>query len=79
MTEVFEFSEPKRENLIYHFATMTADEAMIHTQKRERYEAEANVQRAKQAAERAAKHPASAPAAVKSPPWKKPDIPDSNS
>ena len=72
MTEVFEFSEPRRENLIYHFATMTAEEATVHTQNRERYEAEANVQRAKQAAERAAKQP-EAPATVKPPPWKKPD------
>ena len=55
MTEVFEFSEPKRENLIYHFATMDETEAHDHIENRAKYEAEANVQRAKQAAERATK------------------------
>ncbi len=55
MTEVFEFSEPKRENLIYHFATMDKTEGAMHTENRNKYEAEANVQRAKQAAERAAR------------------------
>ncbi|HET6400194.1 MAG TPA: 4Fe-4S dicluster domain-containing protein [Candidatus Kapabacteria bacterium] len=55
MTEVFEFSEPKRENLIYHFATMDAAEGNEHIENRAKYEAEANVQRAKQAAERVAK------------------------
>ena len=54
MSEVFEFSEPKRENLIYHFATMDETEAAIHIENREKYEMEANVQRAKQAAERSA-------------------------
>lgn len=55
MTEVFEFSEPKRENLIYHYATMDEAEGAMHLENRAKYEAEANVQRAKQAAERAAK------------------------
>ena len=52
MTEVFEFSEPKRENLIYHFATMDEAEGKVHTENRATYEAEANVLRAKQAAAR---------------------------
>lgn len=68
MTEVFEFSEPKRENLVYHFATMDAAEAGIHVQSRERYEAEANVQRAKQAAERATKQGSAEAPKTKSPP-----------
>ena len=55
MTEVFEFSEPKRENLIYHFATMDEAEGTIHLENRAKYEAEANVLRAKQAAERVAR------------------------
>jgi formate hydrogenlyase subunit 6/NADH:ubiquinone oxidoreductase subunit I len=57
MSEVFEFSEPKRENLIYHFATMDETEAAIHIENRAQYEIEANVQRAKQAAERGATQP----------------------
>jgi formate hydrogenlyase subunit 6/NADH:ubiquinone oxidoreductase subunit I len=55
MTEVFEFSEHKRENLIYHFATMDATEAREHEENWKHWEVEANAQRAKQAAERAAK------------------------
>jgi NADH-quinone oxidoreductase subunit I len=55
MTEVFEFSEEKRENLLYHFATMDADEAHQHEENWKHWEVEANAQRAKQAAERAAK------------------------
>jgi NADH-quinone oxidoreductase subunit I len=55
MTEVFEFSSPKREDLIYHFATMDSAEGDMHNKNREIYEAEANIQRAKQAADRAAK------------------------
>lgn len=55
MTEVFEFSEPKRENLIYHFAAMDEAQGSIHKENRAKYEAEANIQRAKQATDRAAK------------------------
>ena len=55
MTEVFEFSSPKREDLIYHFATMDETEGAIHNHNRKKYEVEANVQRAKQAADRATK------------------------
>ncbi|MDP4199514.1 MAG: NADH-quinone oxidoreductase subunit I [Bacteroidota bacterium] len=55
MTEVFEFAEDKRENLIYHFATMDKSEAEEHTANWKKWEVEANALRAKQAAERAAK------------------------
>ena len=55
MTEVFEFSETKRENLIYHYATMDEAEAETHKDNWKVWEVEANAQRAKQAAERSAK------------------------
>src|SRR5437763_1854369 len=54
MTEVFEFAEPKRENLIYHYATMDEAEADLHKSNWKEWEVEANALRAKQAAERAA-------------------------
>jgi formate hydrogenlyase subunit 6/NADH:ubiquinone oxidoreductase subunit I len=55
MTETFEYSELVRENFIYHFATMDAAEAQVHESNWKKWEVEANVLRAKQAAERAAK------------------------
>lgn len=55
MTEVFEFAEDKRENLIYHFATMDATEADEHKANWKKWEVEATAMRAKQAAERSAK------------------------
>jgi NADH-quinone oxidoreductase subunit I len=55
MTEVFEFAEHKRENFIYHYATMDGDEAQVHEANWKKWEVEANALRAKQAAERAAK------------------------
>jgi hypothetical protein len=54
MTEVFEYSEDKRENLIYHFATMDEKEVGEHEANRKQYEIEAAAQRAKQAAARTA-------------------------
>jgi hypothetical protein len=79
MTEAFEFSEQKRENLVYHFATMDESEATQHTENWKKWEVEASAQRAKQASERAAKTAAegNTPAppsgtALKPPPWAKP-------
>ena len=78
MTDVFEFSEPKRENLNYHFATMDLAEAHQHEENWKRWEVEANAQRAKQAAERAANVAAQSAAAgqtvaaIKPPPFMKP-------
>jgi formate hydrogenlyase subunit 6/NADH:ubiquinone oxidoreductase subunit I len=75
MTEVFEFSEPVRENLVYHYATMDANEATEHVANWKSWEVEANTQRAKQAAERAARVAAqstaapAAPSGVKPPPF----------
>ena len=77
MTEVFEFSEHKRENLIYHFATMDGIEAQEHKDNWKKWEVEANAQRAKQAAERAANvaaqqastAPGTATSAIKPPPF----------
>jgi len=75
MTEVFEFSEPKKENLVYHFATMDGEEAQEHIANWKSWEVEANAQRAKQAADRAAKVAAqqasstAAPSIVKPPPF----------
>ncbi len=54
MTEVFEFAEHKRENFIYHYATMDAEEAQTHEANWKKWEVEANALRAKQASERAA-------------------------
>lgn len=76
MTEVFEFAEDKRENLIYHFATMDKAEANEHNANWKKWEVEANAMRARQAAERAAgvaaQQQASTPSAqpaVKPPPF----------
>ena len=76
MTEVFEFAEPKRENLIYHFATMDETEAELHKENWKKWEVDANALRAKQAAERAAKSAQQPPTpeggSIKPPPWAKP-------
>ena len=55
MTEAFEFTETRRDNLVYHFATMDSEEAEEHIANWKAWEVDANKQRAKQAAERAAK------------------------
>lgn len=78
MTEVFEFSESKRENLLYHFATMDDKEANLHKDNWKKWEVEANALRAKQAAEREAKSaqtetvPKPTNTGLKPPPWAKP-------
>ncbi len=78
MTESFEFSEPKRKNLIYHFATMDEAEANEHNENWKKWEVEANALRAKQAAEREAKTipqgtaQVAPPSTLKPPPWAKP-------
>ncbi len=59
MTDVYEFSEFERENLIYRFATMTAEEAGAARAKLASYEKE---QAAKKAAAAAAPKPAPVPA-----------------
>jgi NADH-quinone oxidoreductase subunit I len=62
MTDVFEFSEYDRVNLIYNYATMDAAEAELHTANAKKDEERAAAERAKQAEEKA-KAAASAPAA----------------
>jgi NADH-quinone oxidoreductase subunit I len=61
MTDVYEFSEYNRENLIYNFATMTAAEAEQARAKLAAYEKEQAAKKAAAAAAAAAK-PAPAPA-----------------
>jgi NADH-quinone oxidoreductase subunit I len=60
MTDVYEFSEYNRQNLIYSFANMTAEDIKASQDRLERYNAE---QAAKKAAAAAAPKPASAPSA----------------
>ena len=73
MTDVFEFSEYDRVNLIYNYATMDGAEAELHTANAKKDEERAAAERAKQAAEKAAapKAVAAAPVAggVKPPPF----------
>jgi NADH-quinone oxidoreductase subunit I len=75
MTDVYEFSELNRQNLIYSFASMTADETKTAHERLEKYTAE---QAAKKAAAAAApkESPApSAPATPVTPPPVKPEPP----
>jgi NADH-quinone oxidoreductase subunit I len=62
MTDVFEFSEYDRVNLIYNYATMDAAEAELHIANAKKDEERAAAERAKQAEEKA-KAAATAPAA----------------
>ena len=73
MTDVYEFSEYDRVNLIYNYATMSADEAVVHSANAKKDEERLAAERAKQAEEKA-KAPAAAPATpppggVKPPPF----------
>ena len=75
MTDVFEFSEYDRVNLIYNYATMDGAEAELHTANAKKDEERAAAERAKQAAEKAAAPKAAVAAAptvggVKPPPFK---------
>ncbi len=54
MTDVYEFSEYKREDLIYNFATLTAQEAEEKKQNYEKFMAEKAAAKAKAAAAKAA-------------------------
>jgi NADH-quinone oxidoreductase subunit I len=67
MTDVYEFSEFDRVNLIYNYATMSADEAVVHAGNAKKDEERLAVERAKQAEEKA-KNPPPAPAAPSAPP-----------
>ncbi|HYM19764.1 MAG TPA: NADH-quinone oxidoreductase subunit I [Candidatus Kapabacteria bacterium] len=75
MTDVYEFSEFDRVNLIYNYATMSADDAVVHTANAKKDEERLAAERAKQAEEKAkAPAAATAPAApqaggVKPPPF----------
>lgn len=84
MTDVYEFSEYDRVELIYNYATMDAQEAELHQIAAKRAEEEAAALRAKQAAEKAAQAaanpapaapaaspaaPAASPSGVKPPPF----------
>jgi NADH-quinone oxidoreductase chain I len=53
MTDVYEFSEYERENLVYHFATLTPEESEIKKQNYARLEAEKAAQKAAAAAAKA--------------------------
>jgi formate hydrogenlyase subunit 6/NADH:ubiquinone oxidoreductase subunit I len=73
MTDVYEFSEFDRVELIYNYATMDAQEGELHQIAAKRAEEEAAALRAKQAAEKAAAAPAAAaPAAAAAPPAQSP-------
>ncbi|MBS1903924.1 MAG: NADH-quinone oxidoreductase subunit I [Bacteroidetes bacterium] len=63
MTDVYEFSEFDRVNLIYNYATMNADEAAKRTEAAKKDEERLAAERAKQAEEKA-KAAAAAPAAA---------------
>ena len=63
MTDVYEFSEFDRVNLIYNYATMGADEAVLHTANAKKDEERLAIERAKQAEEKA-KAAANAPTAT---------------
>jgi len=84
MTDVFEFSEYDRVELIYNYATMDSNEGALHEAAAKKADEEAAVLRAKQAAEKAAQAaanptpppsdtptppPAAAPGGVKPPPF----------
>ena len=63
MTDVYEFSEFDRVNLIYNYATMGADEGELHTANAKKDEERLAIERAKQAEEKA-KAAANAPTAT---------------
>jgi NADH-quinone oxidoreductase subunit I len=63
MTDVYEFSEYDRVNLIYNYATMDAGEAAIHAQNAKKDEERLAAERAKQAEEKAKAAAANPPAA----------------
>ena len=48
MTNVYEFSEYERDNLVYHFATLTPEESEIKKQNYAKLEAEKAAQKARQ-------------------------------
>jgi hypothetical protein len=60
MTDVYEFSENNRNNLIYNYIVLTPEEALLHKENADKAAAEAA---AKKAAAAAAKPAASKPAA----------------
>jgi NADH-quinone oxidoreductase chain I len=53
MTDVYEFSEYERDNLVYHFATLTPEESEIKKQNYAKLEAEKAAQKAAAAAAKA--------------------------
>jgi NADH-quinone oxidoreductase subunit I len=66
MTDVFEFSEFDRVELIYNYATMDGAEAALHIEAAKKADEAAAALRAKQAAEKAAQPAAAAPPATPS-------------
>jgi NADH-quinone oxidoreductase subunit I len=71
MTDVYEFSEYDRVNLIYNYATMDSAEATVHIENAKKDEDRLAIERAKQAEEKAkaaAANPAPAAAAPTTPP-----------
>lgn len=63
MTDVYEFSEYDRVNLIYNYATMDADEAQLHLANAKKDEERLAAERAKQAEEKAKSAAQNPPAA----------------
>ncbi len=68
MTDVFEFSEFDRVNLIYNYASMTAEEAAVHAANAKKDEERLAIERAKQAEEKAKAAAAAPPPAAPSAP-----------
>src|SRR5437764_4024379 len=64
MTDVYEFSEYDRVNLIYNYATMDAAEGQLHTANAKKDEERLAAERAKQAEEKAKTAAANPPAAA---------------
>jgi NADH-quinone oxidoreductase subunit I len=64
MTDVYEFSEYDRVNLIYNYATMDAAEGQLHTENAKKDEERLAAERAKQAEEKAKAAAANPPAAA---------------
>ena len=68
MTDVFEFSEYNRKDLVYHFSTMTPPEITAKREEVDTYQREQDAKKAAAAAEAAAKKAAEAAAAASVPP-----------
>ncbi len=73
MTDVYEFTEYNRNDLIYRFAVLTPEEAAAKTEQADAYQKEQDAKKAAAAAAAAAKKAAEAKAPVPPPPAEKKD------